>query len=472
MRFLLVLIFIIITQTIQTGVYANKAGQLPGNVFLPAESISIKDKEFPSLKKVVFTRKLKNYNSFLLLYTNLAGSNEIIDNETKPGIWQRFIDTYRSSPLKVKTLIVILIYLLFSLLVLFIAILINRQIQTKKRRKQKELRIEFQEQLADFLFNDEVEHIEFRGIDKIENRQILIDELRQLHSNLYGETSSKLRDLYFNLNLHRDSLRKVYHRRWDQKAKGFREVAQMDVKDANDYIVGFVNAKSPIIRVEAQVAMVKLSENAPLAFLDNMKYPLSEWEQINIYDTLIYHQINIDSFEPWLDNENHSVVVFALRMIALFKHLHSAPRVKELLFHENPEVKLAAVQTLKPLEISEYIPELKQLYLEETHNLIYFLDQHRENENQKEIKSLGDLTIRKIRFEIIDTLQMIATANEVPFLTEAAKEPENSFKLRMLAVKILYSIKPEGQNQLSRMFDDADIQLKDMIINVLQNTES
>jgi hypothetical protein len=406
-------------------------------------------------------------------------SNALADagTEISQSIWKRIFTIYREAPLKVKVLLVILAYLVLSLFALFLVILINRQIQTRKRLRDRNLKQEYQEQLADFLFNDEVETIEIKGINNKINRQIFIDELRFLHSNLYGETASKLRDLYFNMGLHKDSLRKVYSRRWHTKSKGFREVAQLDVKDANDYIAGFTNSKNPIIRVEAQVAMVKLAEEEPLGFLDNLTYEMSDWEMINIYDTLIYHQINIDSFEPWLDSENNSVVIFALRMIMLFKHVQSIPRVRQLLFHEEPQIRLAATKALKPLESEEIIPDLKLLYRDETYRLQEILKQFEENGKKKkrgliEARSLEDILPRRIRYEIVESLSPIVSADDLPFMTAVARDSVNSFRLRMLALNILASMGHEGNSQLDELIKDADTTLNTMIMNVKQNTES
>ncbi|MFN2394149.1 MAG: HEAT repeat domain-containing protein [Bacteroidales bacterium] len=410
-------------------------------------------------------------------YFKLATSQSHSENnaEIKNNIWQRARSIYLDAPLKVKSLLIILAYLLVSLIVLFVAILINRQLKTKKRRKIKELKQEYQEQLADFLFNDEVESIEFKGIDSKMNRQIFIDELRFLHSNLYGEAASKLRDLYFNLDLHKDSLRKVYRKRWFLKLKGFKEVAQLDVKDANDYISEFVNHKNPIIRVEAQVALVKLSDENPLGFLENLKYTLSDWEMINIYDTLIYHQINIESFEPWLENQNYSVVVFALRMIMLFKHVDAMPKVKQLLFHEHPEIRLAAVKALKPMESEEYISDLIQLFRDETYRLSEIIKQHKENEKnkklpRKDVRSLDDLLPRKIRYEIIDALQTVVSEKELTFLSYVAKDPDNSFAIRMLSLRTIYSVQPQGNDALNRLMEEEDATLNTIITNVKQTS--
>jgi len=415
-------------------------------------------------------------NSLLLLNDN---SEALADtgSEISQSIWQRIITFYLEGPLKVKALLVILAYLIFSLFVLFLVIIINRQIKARRRFRERNLKHGYQELLADFLFNDEVETIEFNGINNKINRQIFIDELRFLHSNLYGETAYKLRDLYFNLGLHKDSLRKVFSRRWDTKSKGFREVAQLDVKDANDYIAGFTNSKNPIIRVEAQVAMVKLSDEEPLAFLNDLTYEMSDWEMINIYDTLVYHQINIESFEPWLDSKNNSVVIFALRMIMLFKHVQTIPKVRQLLFHEQPEIRLAATKALKPMESEEYIPDLKLLYRDETYRLQEILKEFEENDKKKkrgliEARSLDDILPRMIRYEVVDSLNPIASAGEIPFMAAVARDPENSFRIRMLALNILASLGQDGNFKLDELTKDADTTLDIMINNVKQNPQS
>jgi hypothetical protein len=383
-------------------------------------------------------------------------------------LWHRF----QSATLKVRILVIVMIYLIVSIILLFFAIILHRQVKTSQRSRNKLIKEEYQEQLANFLFDDESSTIKFRDISKRLNRQILIDEIMDLHNNLHGEVAIKLKDLYFNLGLHNDSLRKVYKGRWDVKAKAFGELAQMDVKDANKEISRYVNARNQILRMEAQVAMVKLSENDPLGFLDNLKQELTYWEQINIHDTLLFHSINIDSFERWLDNKNTSVVLFALRMIGLFKQVESGEKVRELLFSENAEIALAAVQAMKSLELAEYAEDLKILYKSESLKLESISQNHRKEGKKKEYNGLEDILPRKIRHEIIHAFRPIATAGDIPFLEQVAKDSENLYKARILALSIIHGILPEGVGKLDDVLNTADELVKKMIINVKQNQES
>jgi hypothetical protein len=314
--------------------------------------------------------------------------------------------------------------------------------------------------------------LKFRGQNKRTNRQILINEIMDLHNNLHGEVGNKLKDLYFNLGLHKDSLRNVYRGRWDNKAKAFGELAQMDVKDANKKISEYINSRNQILRMESQVAMVKLSENDPLEFLDKLKNELSYWEQVKIHDTLVFHKINIDSFERWLESKNSSVVIFALRMIGIFKHVHSGEKVRELLFSENPEIAYAAVQSMKSLELAEYTEDMKILYQSESLKLLNIYQKHKRKSKKKEYDGLDDILPRKIRYEIILAIRPIATANDIPFLEQVAKDDENYYKARILALSIIHGILPEGESKLEEVLNTGDELVKKMIINVKQNQES
>lgn len=390
----------------------------------------------------------------------------------KLSLQDKINKSFAASPIKVKLLISILIYLSISLFVLFGWIIINRTVKSKRREQAIKIKQRYQEQLATLLFDDETQTIEFRGISHPVNRQIFIDECRALHANLHGEAAITLRDLYFNLNLHRDSLEKINSSKWNIKAKGFRELAQMDVKDANHKIAPYINDKNAILRIEAQIAMVKLSEDNPMRFLDELETELSQWEQINIYDTLIYHQINIESWEPWLNVPNESVSIFAIRMIGLFKHVQSAPKVAELLDHPNPLIRNAAVKTLGQFEMPEYIDPLKALFEKESQRLQEVREKEKNRKKKKDtvvVVSLHDLPFVKNRKEIIHALTSMITKDDIPFLSNIALDWSNDFELRMLTARLIASIGKEGIQHLDYLMANADEELRSMITNIKNN---
>lgn len=391
--------------------------------------------------------------------TDAGASNEYIVGQNRlNNTWQRFVSRYQIASLKVKILVVIVIYLLISLLFLFLFIMVNRTIKTQQRRRAQKMKELYQVELTDYLFGEENHSFGFTGINNNTNREIFINELLSLHNNLYGEAATRLRDLFFNLELYKDSIRKTHKRRWNIKAKGFRELAQMDVKDANDEIIKYANSKNQILRMEAQVALVKLNDSDPLFFLDDLKYELSEWEQINILNTLMHYQINIESFERWMSSDNNTVVVFAVRMAGVFKQIQSWPKVLELLEHEDPKVRLAAVKTLDMFEVAENIGPFKTFY---------------ENEQpieEKEDDVFYNLNMNRNRLAAMKALETVITPNDIKFI-EKVLETEKDFSIQQRVVNLLLKSMPNGQAIVDRAYDNADPQLKKIIDHAKQTVE-
>ncbi len=180
--------------------------------------------------------------------------------------------------------------------------------------------------------------------------------------NLKGEESQKLIGLYKYLGLDKDSLARARDFRWHKKIKGFRELAYMNIHDANDAIRKALNSSNEILRMEAQIALVRLSENDHFGFLAHMKRPFSLWEQITLHDLIIQHSIPVPAFKKWLVSVNDTVVIFSLRMIREFKQTDAEEDIKNTLMHKSPEVRLLAVQVAGDLGMSSTLEIMKRMY--------------------------------------------------------------------------------------------------------------
>jgi HEAT repeat protein len=180
--------------------------------------------------------------------------------------------------------------------------------------------------------------------------------------NLKGEESNKLFGLYKQLDLDKDSLARARDFRWHKKIKGFRELAFMNIKDANNSIYKALNSKNEILRMEAQIALVRLSEGDHFEFLSKLKRPFSLWEQITLHDLIIQHSIPLPSFKKWLISSNDTVVIFALRMIKEFKQTDSEEDIKIALLHKSPGIRLLAVQVAGDLGLRSTLDIMKRMY--------------------------------------------------------------------------------------------------------------
>lgn len=282
-----------------------------------------------------------------------------------------FYFNFEKPDLLIRSLTFLVLYFMASMLIILLFILIHRNRMTAEEKRKQTLREKYQALLVDYLFaTDNASNVpkEIRKIASSSySRRILIDQMIDLSINLSGDTKDKLRDLFFALKLEQDSIRKVYNRKWHVKVKGFRELAFMDIVEANDQIVRCLRSKNDIIRMEAQLAMVRLSHGDAFGFLDHLEKPFTLWEQLTVYETIMYHNLPVPNFDRWLFSKNKTVVMFALRMIDIFKQRETYPNLFWMLVNEDPEIRNLTIRTIGNLKIKEAAPHLKRLYKNETY---------------------------------------------------------------------------------------------------------
>lgn len=276
--------------------------------------------------------------------------------------WLRRINYFGKSLVFVNALIFAIILSITSMIVLLFIILMNRRKMEKEENLRQFLMEKYQGLIIDYLFGSATPD-SFRKIaSDTYRRQVLIDQMIDVSVNLKGEESKKLIELYKVLHLDKDSMKKAHDYRWHIKIKGFRELAFMNIKKANSTITRALNSSNDILRMEAQIALVHLSEDNHFEFLSGLKTPFSLWEQITLHDLIVQHNIPLPSFQKWLTSPNPTVVMFSLRMIREFKQKEAEEKVKETLLHTNPSVRLLAVQVAGDLNMRSTLETMKSMY--------------------------------------------------------------------------------------------------------------
>ena len=276
--------------------------------------------------------------------------------------WLKRIKYFGESFALVNALIITILFSIFTMITLLIIILMNRRRMEREEKLRLYLMEKYQTLIVDFLYGTATPE-EFRSIASDNyRRQVLIDQMIDVSVNLKGDESNKLIGLYKFLGLDKDSLARARDFRWHKKVKGFRELAYMNIKEANDCMVKALNSSNEILRMEAQIALVRLSENGHFDFLSQLKRPFSLWEQITLHDLIIQHNIPVPEFKKWLISENDTVVIFSLRMIREFKQNEAEEETKICLLHKSPEVRLLAVQVAGDLGLSSTLEIMKKMY--------------------------------------------------------------------------------------------------------------
>lgn len=276
--------------------------------------------------------------------------------------WLRKIQYSGKSIALVDFLITVIVLSILTMIILLIIILLNRTRMEREEKLKRYLLEKYQGMIVDYLFNDVISE-EFRTIPSDDfRRELLIDQMIDVSVNLKGDAKGKLEKLYIQLGLKSHSIKKARSRQWHRKIKGFRELAFMNIKDANDEIYKSLNSGNEILRMEAQIALVRLNDINPFEFLYHLKRPFSLWEQITLHELLIQHNLKVPEFKQWLNSPNDTVVMFALRMIREFKQLDAEDEVRQTLSHNNKDVRKLAIEVSGDLGIRTSLSVLKKMY--------------------------------------------------------------------------------------------------------------
>ena len=282
--------------------------------------------------------------------------------------WLKRINYFGKSFALVNALIITIFISIMMMIILLMVILLNRTRMEKEEDLKQYLAETYQGMIIDYLFTGSSAD-KFRSIaSDTYRRQALIDQMIDVSVNLKGDAEEKLCSLYLYLGLDRDSIKRAKSYRWHKKIKGFRELAFMNIKEANDAIYKALNSKNEILRMEAQIALVRLTNEDPFSFLLQLERPFSLWEQITLHELIIQHDLPVPEFSKFLKSSNPTVVMFALRMIREFRQKDAEDDVRETLDHSSPEVRKLAVDVAGDLEMRSTLEVMKRMYKSQDYN--------------------------------------------------------------------------------------------------------
>lgn len=192
-------------------------------------------------------------------------------------------------------------------------------------------------------------------------RQLLLAQVLEVKKNLTGNSATALVKTYYALHLYNESLKKIKTNKWQKKAMGIRELAEMGYRKSSPLVAKFLNSDNQALMEESFMALVRL-EDKPLSFLNDYKGDLSLWMRINIYRYLQHlDQRKVPLFNQYFNHPNISVRLFSISMARQFKQRSSLPDLAELLYSDNAAVVGLAISALGELEGYEYRQEITNL---------------------------------------------------------------------------------------------------------------
>jgi hypothetical protein len=265
------------------------------------------------------------------------------------------LDSLYAAPLLVQISVAMVIVMLLSILTLIIVLKSIRSLLNIKDYQISKYKKEYEGLLIDYLYsgNEDTtlsarqESIIRRiaaDIKFIPRRKSIITMLSSIMDEISGEMAESVKILYRKTGLVNFALLRLKDKRWHIVAKAISELRRFEVYEAQEIIAEFINHPNEEVRKETQLYLVHLFRFNGLSFLDDLKEPLSEWQQFLLIETLMNFEIEtINNLEPWLKSSNISVGMFALKLTKIFNQFDMKDSLIELLKHQEKDVREVTV---------------------------------------------------------------------------------------------------------------------------------
>jgi hypothetical protein len=278
-----------------------------------------------------------------------------------------WINFCNEQPLTIKIIWILTVFFLFLFLVFFFTLIFSRIIKNIQGKNAETLKKKFQDSFSFYLFDESMQDISLkndnsaivelfggRNLKKAFDRKVLYEQIIKLHNNYSGEFSHKLEKLFVIIGFDKDVEKKIVSRHWNVKANGIKDAAQMNLMHNSKYILNLINHPDSTLRTEARVALIKLNREDPFVFFNDIKFNISNWDLIRIFEALtVYEKSEIPLMGKWLSSSNESIVVFSLKIIGYYGQEEEIRSVIKCLDIQSEVIKIQAIKTLGELGSKE-----------------------------------------------------------------------------------------------------------------------
>ncbi len=270
-------------------------------------------------------------------------------------------------------------------------------------------------------------------------RKVVSKIVLDLRKDVSGSAQDRLFELFQDLDLHKESYKKLKSWRWERVATGIKELTQMEVNQSYQQISKFVNDRRGTIRKQAEIGVVALHPEGVNHFLDTTRHKISEWQQLKLMEVLSNKtDFRPPSFKVWLTSTNKFVVLFALRLIKYYAQNDAKASIIELVKHENNQIKAGAIDCIRAFNILEALPTLKKIFW-------------------------GSST--DIKIAILDTIGILGSVNDFVFLN-SIENKEHDYAVTNKALSAINVIKPGSILPTKGITNIQNIQVpEDIVLN-------
>ncbi|HJT74140.1 MAG TPA: HEAT repeat domain-containing protein [Chitinophaga sp.] len=291
---------------------------------------------------------------------------------------------FRDASLNIQIAIVFIVVAVTCTIIAYLSILTGRYKAHRREKKLARLHPVIDELLMEhILLNDEltndipadqvqlpIEVFQQPVFGKKWARQALINRLIHYRNNVRGSMGEQLRNLYIQLELDKDSLKKMKSSKWDLKVQALAELTSMNMSIADVTILPLTNSRNRELRAAARHAYIKLSKNEPFKFFDVVTEPLLMWDQVELFRIIsTTEHIAIPNFAQWITySTNKSIVSFCLKLVVHYNQISAVPAVIKLLDTKDHYLRADAINCLGKMKIEEVEEKLIHIFNSQPQN--------------------------------------------------------------------------------------------------------
>lgn len=273
--------------------------------------------------------------------------------------------------------ILLFITIVFSVLVIYwISIAISLIYRGRRTSRLNKIENTFADVVSRYLYNDPANPISLNEITTTlkkvgirpknkNNIQFLIRLMIRTQCTILGSNFFKLQTLYGQIPPYGVSIKKISSWSWYRKARGIREIYEMNQSQYFDKIFKYRNDKNIYVRREAQIALVVFMGWESLRFLPYLKRNMTLWQQIKIVEKLydLYSKPEL----KWLHRAYKTEKLFGkkllMRIIRKYLLHGELDYIVDHLDHEDYEVRETAIYCIQTFAVSSAtMAYIKKLY--------------------------------------------------------------------------------------------------------------
>ena len=240
-------------------------------------------------------------------------------------------------------------------------------------------------------------------------KKLVINDMIRFKLSLKGIESESILFYYQAFQLDAYSKHLIRDFRNYNKCEGIYHFQALDYKMGIPLIKSYLNHANIMVRSNANMSYISLSEN----FTESFEFLMSGVSHLNMIKIMdIVHERRIatpKNIDEWIESNNDSVTRLGLKIMVFYNYRNRANEIITLIKNENESIK------------KEAIIAIRELFLIEA---------------KEDLLSIFDKVSTEIKLEIIISLKVIGDETIIPFLENVILKETNK-NLKLSAIECL-----------------------------------